>query len=544
MRRIRQLRSDRGQTLVLFVVMLPVLLGSGGLVIDGAHAFGEKRRVQNAADAAALAAAQNVLGTVGGACPDSAILITTVETAAECYSSMNGGSDALGLCVDVDSTNCYTWPYKGDTAKVEVRLSISMHGFLLEAVGLGGLFDKVSARAVAGATPLVSAPTTTTIAVPGSVQTIYDPDSVVTTVTPGSTQVVTATTGGVEGAEAFTMSRICDSISYSGAGGGTVASLATNGGLQFAGASGKKVSSLGFDATRCPRPSGEPSGSACSTSTSSCAVNPYALTPVPLNWPVAPPTPPTPTSLPPGTPYPLSWYPSKCIDLGSGTVVFSTVVRPPGIYCVSGSLTILTISGLDVTGGEGYTFFALDGGKLHVNGNPPKLRFYWPSACGPRPTTRPASFTCDGRTISGYDPMTLLYATNATRDTGTCTHNAVCLDGHDGVLNGDVFAVKPDIDFPPSLAQTGGTVFIAGGAVQAGSGFFETWNLVIEGNTGSYTGNGPAIGGVPSTVTTTTPGSTTMNTTPGPTSTVVIPGSTTTVTTPGTITGFSSGLDE
>ena len=127
---------------------------------------------------------------------------------------------------------------------------------------------------------------------------------------------------------------------------------------------------------------------------------------------------------------------------------------------------------------------------------------------------------------------------------GPARTTAVCINGHNGVINGDVFATKPDVAFPPSLTQTGGTVFIAGGAVSAGSGFFESWSLLIQGNTGSYVGSGPLVGAELSTVTTTTPGSTTTTTTPGSTTTVVVPGSTTMVTTPGTTTGASWGLNE
>jgi hypothetical protein len=36
-------------------------------------------------------------------------------------------------------------------------------------------------------------------------------------------------------------------------------------------------------------------------------------------------------------------------------------------------------------------------------------------------------------------------------------------------------------------------VYIAGGGASAGTGFYEAWNLIIEGNNGSYTGNGPVI---------------------------------------------------
>jgi hypothetical protein len=542
-----RLRCDRGQSLLLFLITLPVILAFSSLVIDGAHAFGEKRRVQNAADAAALAAAQNALGTVNGACPGSAIPITSVETAAECYSKLNGGAAALVPCVDDDSTNCYTWPYEGHTQQVEVRLTISIPTFLLGAIGLDGLLDKVSARAVAAGTPLVSPPTTETIATPGTTATITAPSTVGTTTTPGTTQVTTTPVGGVVATQAFTMSRTCDSILYSGAGGGSVAALATNGGLQFSGASGKKIGSLGFDQARCPRPGGEPTGSACTSSSSSCVVARQTMTPMPMNWPVTPPALPTPTSLAPGAPYPLSWYPSKCIDLGSGSIAFVTLVHPPGIYCVSGALTVLTISGLDLTVGQaygqGYTFFALDGGKIHVNGNPPKLSFFWPSACGPRPATR-AVFTCDGRTIADYDPQTVLYATSTARSTGSCAGNAICLDGQNGTLDGDIFATKPDVAFPPSVTQTGGTVFMAGGAVSAGSGFVQSWGLIIQGNAGSYLGLTSVVGGTTTTVTTTTPATTTTTTTPGGTTTILTPGSTTTVTTPGATTGADLGLSE
>ncbi len=47
--------SKRGQTLLIFVVALVVLIGFLGLVIDGGQAFHARRTLQNAADAASLA---------------------------------------------------------------------------------------------------------------------------------------------------------------------------------------------------------------------------------------------------------------------------------------------------------------------------------------------------------------------------------------------------------------------------------------------------------------------------------------------------------
>jgi hypothetical protein len=252
---------------------------------------------------------------------------------------------------------------------------------------------------------------------------------------------------------------------------------------------------------------------------------------LPINWPLAPPTAPTPQA---AAFNPSTDYPSKCTSLGSsGTVTFSITGHPPGIYCVSGADTILVIStSADLTTGDGYTFFALDGAKIRYSSNGSKLWFYWPSACGPRPTTRPASFTCFGRTISSYDPQTVFYATNTTYDQTSCANNAICLNGQGNQLTGDGFATKPDV-FPPGPTDTGGTVFIAGGALAAGSGFFQSWMLEIQGNTGSYTGTGVPIPIAGQTHTTTDPDTYSTVTYPG------TPPVTQTVTT-----GTTIGMDE
>jgi uncharacterized membrane protein len=107
------MRPEAGQSLIFVLLMLPVFLGLLGIVIDGAHVFGEKRRTQGAADAAALAAAQSIVGTTGAQCPGSAVLITDVESAAECSSRVNDGPTALEECTDPHATNCFSWPVQG-----------------------------------------------------------------------------------------------------------------------------------------------------------------------------------------------------------------------------------------------------------------------------------------------------------------------------------------------------------------------------------------------------------------------------------------------
>jgi putative Flp pilus-assembly TadE/G-like protein len=276
------MRSELGQSLVMVLLALPVLLGFTGVVVDGAHAFGEKRRTQNAADAAALAAAQNLFAGGGGPpsrCPAGGAPIPTgaagVRKAAECYSDINDGSPTLQTCTDRDASgfpipgapedpNCYTWPYKGNSNLVEVKLTRSIDEFFLDAIGLGGLLDTVSARAVAGVTALASPPTTNTTTFPGTTnpgttQTIADPGTV-------SVQTVTAPSDP-GGAQAFVMSPHCSAIQYNGnPKGAQLSSLATNGGLIYGSMGNKKVVQLlGFNASGCPRPAGEPTGTACSS---------------------------------------------------------------------------------------------------------------------------------------------------------------------------------------------------------------------------------------------------------------------------------------
>jgi uncharacterized membrane protein len=50
-------RSERGQALILLAVSLVVLLGFTALAIDGSLLYSDRRQLQTAADAAALAGA-------------------------------------------------------------------------------------------------------------------------------------------------------------------------------------------------------------------------------------------------------------------------------------------------------------------------------------------------------------------------------------------------------------------------------------------------------------------------------------------------------
>jgi hypothetical protein len=512
------------------MLAMPLFFALMSLVVDGGNIFVHKRNIQVAADAAALAMSQSIdLASSPATCPASCV------DEGRAYAKKNGidvdaTSPSWHRCDDSadpahpTDTNCWAFPYvnKNDLThphydQVEVRLRSHVTTFIAGVVGIYSA--NVSARAVGGANPVYAYSTTPGTTIPGTTVLVTNPGDTHTTTDPD-------TISGGSGI-AFAMSRACNAISYSGAGSGTwddaiaagfpgsasvLGAFATNGGVDFSGNAPKKMTWLGFDQTRCGPlgfPASPPSGTnqckarawetppgSGTDSNNLCAqtlVNLNQNNTLPINWPLPPPPQPTPRS---GTWTPASDYFSNCINLGnSGTISFSTAGHPPGIYCVSGSGTTLSFSSVgDLTGGDGYTFFALGGATISISGNTNKLKFYWPSACGPntRPTTRASSYPCPGlnRTISGYDPFTLFYATNPS-SAGAC---AVCLQGQGNSLTGDIFAPMPNA-FPPTpgLTQTGGLVKINGGSLASGSGFIESWNLQIAGNTGSYTGTGTSI---------------------------------------------------
>ena len=187
----------------------------------------------------------------------------------------------------------------------------------------------------------------------------------------------------------------------------------TNGGLGFqGGGNSKKVKSLSYNQPGCPSdPPAPPSGSSsqCTStapgwgdatdSNNSCVrdlLDISGLTPFPHGWSIPPPTVPTPVA--------TAWnastdYPTRCHSLGSSpNVTFSTSGTRRGFIATrcDGTLTVSS----DLGAGDGYAFFTTPGGAISLGSND-VYKFYWPSACGARPTTRPASFTCFGRTIPG-----------------------------------------------------------------------------------------------------------------------------------------------
>jgi Flp pilus assembly protein TadG len=129
-------RDERGQTIILVALSLPILLGFIGFATDVGLLFMDKRQIQTAADSAAIAGALNL--TYGD-----------YVTAARAASTANG-FDYTKTGVTVTVSDPPTWAssnYVGKTGYVEATVSKSESTIFLSLFGQPSV--TVTARAVA-----------------------------------------------------------------------------------------------------------------------------------------------------------------------------------------------------------------------------------------------------------------------------------------------------------------------------------------------------------------------------------------------------------
>jgi len=149
-RRRRATLAQAGQVLVLAALGLTVMLGIAGLVIDGGIAAIQRRDAQNAADAGALAGAQDLPGVP--AVPTAAEQ-TAAQNDAVLYATTNQNFGFTGGNVTVN-TPPLSGAYAGDSSAVEVIISRQMATLLIGVLGKNTI--TISARAVARAIPGVT----------------------------------------------------------------------------------------------------------------------------------------------------------------------------------------------------------------------------------------------------------------------------------------------------------------------------------------------------------------------------------------------------
>lgn len=143
-------RRQRGLVLVLVTLGMVVLVGFAALGIDINHALLNQSRLQNAVDAAALAAA-----TIADELDDTAQATTAAKETLTAIATATGNSE-----LDFDQ-GTYTFTYTNDpevfpdpsfsvTEDIYVRVSVSNYSLANYFLQVFGIAKKISASAVAG----------------------------------------------------------------------------------------------------------------------------------------------------------------------------------------------------------------------------------------------------------------------------------------------------------------------------------------------------------------------------------------------------------
>ncbi len=131
--------DESGQSLIMFALGLAVLLGMAAMTIDVGLAYVTRRDMQNAADAAALAAADVIL--------EGQSSVLAANAARDI--ALQNGYDGTAADVDVDiNIPPESGPHSGDSDFVEVIIAHPVDAVLGRAVGKTSF--EVSTRAVAG----------------------------------------------------------------------------------------------------------------------------------------------------------------------------------------------------------------------------------------------------------------------------------------------------------------------------------------------------------------------------------------------------------
>jgi len=124
-------QDESGQNLALIALLMVVILGITAMALDGAYAFAQRRRMQNAADAAALAGARELALCEGGSCAQA------VENIVTEYAETYNGADSSNLVID------------GQTVLVEA--SKTFPTFFAGVIGIAQFTAMARSRAIYGA---------------------------------------------------------------------------------------------------------------------------------------------------------------------------------------------------------------------------------------------------------------------------------------------------------------------------------------------------------------------------------------------------------
>jgi Flp pilus assembly protein TadG len=137
----REGRDERGVVLVLVAIMMTVFLGMAALAIDVGYFYQQQRQAQSAADAAALAGAQDLPGSATNA---------TSEAKTYVASNMPGVPQVYTCTTPATPGVCITTPYSSNSKQIQVTVTQNVPTLFGQIFGINS--TNVSATAVAANT--------------------------------------------------------------------------------------------------------------------------------------------------------------------------------------------------------------------------------------------------------------------------------------------------------------------------------------------------------------------------------------------------------
>jgi Tfp pilus assembly protein PilX len=138
-------RRERGQILVIFALALIVIIGMVGLVLDGGSAFAQRRAEQNAADLAALAAANVYLNESQSGFGNHTAWQASAKAAAVTAASRNGYAAANGATVSVPDFEAMQSGYR-----IRVNITAPHTNTFARVLGAASWDVSVTAAAITG----------------------------------------------------------------------------------------------------------------------------------------------------------------------------------------------------------------------------------------------------------------------------------------------------------------------------------------------------------------------------------------------------------
>lgn len=157
---IKSRKNESGQSLILVTIVIAALIGFAALVVDVGVLYNSKAELQNIADAAALAGAQDL--------PNASLAI---DTALD-YVSYNGLKATQNALTESGDTVTITTPYKGDETKIEVKCKREVPYLFAKIFGLSS--TEISARSAAQYGIAASVPWIVPFVIPEPAQFNYD----------------------------------------------------------------------------------------------------------------------------------------------------------------------------------------------------------------------------------------------------------------------------------------------------------------------------------------------------------------------------------